>query len=90
MMFQRKSTHEYIGRVWADPKNRHDKREEDHNLYRDSADDSYIVVSQVEHVSGPNVSCSHTVYSRSDYEAANPTLADTITRLIADYSPASS
>ena len=90
MMFQRKLTHEYIGRVWADPRSRHDKREEDHNLYRDSADESYIVVSEVEYVSGPNVSCSHPVYSRSDYEAVNPTRADAITQLIANHPPATS
>lgn len=85
MMFQQKPTHTYLGRVWADPNNRHDKFEEDHNLYHDAADGSYIVVSEVEHVSGPNVSCSYTKFTRSDYETAHPTRVGAIADLIAQH-----
>ena len=35
MMFQRKPSHNYLGDVWRVPDNRHDKGEEDHNLYFD-------------------------------------------------------
>ncbi|HEY2786343.1 MAG TPA: hypothetical protein VGJ05_15355 [Fimbriiglobus sp.] len=72
MMFQRKPSHTYIGDVWRDPDNRHDKREEDHSLYFDSETGQYIVVEEVEQVSGPNVSCSHTIHTVQEYLKLHP------------------
>jgi hypothetical protein len=67
MMFQKKPTHVYLGEVWHDPSNRHDRREEDHNLYFYNETQEYMVVEDVEYVSGPHVSCYHVIHSMERY-----------------------
>lgn len=49
----------FLGLVWSDPQNRHDKREEDHYLRFDTRTFEFVVDEEIEHVSGPRAS-SHT------------------------------
>jgi hypothetical protein len=66
-MFQQTPNHLFIGRVWSDPDNRHDKREVDHNLYLDLDALQFIIVEEIEHTSGANTSCHHEIHAASDY-----------------------
>jgi len=85
MLFQRKRTHVFVGRVWSDPKNSFVRREEDHNLYCDTLDGSYFIVEEIEHTSGPNTSCHHCIRSIDEYAEQNPSRHKTVDDMISTH-----
>jgi hypothetical protein len=72
MIFERRPTHTFLGCVWSHPRNRSDKREEDHYVYFDSDTGQYFVVESVEHASGPNVSGSDEIVTIEEYLRLHP------------------
>jgi len=82
LIFQPRPGQRHLGKVWSDPRNRSDKREEDHNLYFDEALNHPIVVEEVEYTRGGNTSCNHEVYTLAEYLARYPERGPDIDRLL--------
>ncbi len=83
MRFIPKSHHVFVGPVWSDPDNRHDKEETDHYLYFDSNTLGFFVEENTSFVSGPDVSVHHSVKDLTQYLQEHPERREAVSRLIA-------